>query len=217
MNLKSNHTSSYTRGCILRHSVGHQYMFISNLFGWVKSSYFWQKRLLGQFYLIAWRNTFIPAWQHCFGWDYSKIWTTICSHLSPWNLGPWLADITLASSSHWYLAQHDTRFQSASGFFCFISPARKHSERIYLHYLHWSHLPFVHSSNHFCSSFWQTKLYLSQLYILNKHLLIFNINKVFMINKISLRFLAHFRRRVRPSKLGIYGVSESQWDFCQWL
>lgn len=101
--------------------------------------------------------------------------------------------------------------------FCFILPARKHSEQIYLHYLHWSHLPFVHSSNHFRSSFWQTKLYLSQLYILNKHLLIFNINKVFMINKISLRFPAHFRGRVCPSKLGIYGVSESQWDFCQWL
>lgn len=104
--------------------------------------------------------------------------------------------------------QHICVFQVQESF---IFPAKKHSELIYLHYLHWSLFPFTpdtaHSSKHFQSLFWQTKFYLSQPYNLNKHLLIFNINKIFVINKIHLCFPAHFGRRVCPRKLGIYGGS----------
>lgn len=107
MNLKSNYTSCYMCGCSLHHSVGHQRMAISNLPGLVKSSYFSQQKLLWDSFISSYRGMLLFLCdRHCFGWDYSKTWMTICSYFSLWSLSPWLAHTALTSSSHQYLTQH---------------------------------------------------------------------------------------------------------------
>lgn len=89
--------------------------------------------------------------------------------------------------------------------FCFIFPAKKHFELIYLHYFHWFHLPFspdtAHSFKHFQFVLTNHILPVPAI-ILNKHLLIFNNNQIFMIKK-NLCFPTHFRSQVCLRKLGI--------------
>lgn len=48
---------------------------------------FFTKNLWDSF-ISSYARTHISVRQHCFGWDYSKTWTKIFSHLSPWNPGP---------------------------------------------------------------------------------------------------------------------------------